>query len=467
MAELPTKRLSPESSEVSRMRRRVLWSSYLGGVVEWYDFYLYATASALVFNVLFFPTLSPAVGVIASFGTLAVGWVARPIGGLIAGHFGDTLGRKQMLMITFVGMGIASTLIGVLPTYAVAGIWAPILLVVLRLIQGLCAGGEYGGALLMSVEHAPTRRRGLFSSVSLIAITSGVLLANGVFLLVNSTMSNEAMLSWGWRILFVVSLALVGVTYWVRHSIEESPIFREAVADSDGGTSVQDAASGRVSRGRPSPLLELLRNNPRVLLISLTLMLGPAAISAIFTYLAAYSVQIGYSRNVSLIFLVLQSCVGFVGAVLWTSLSDRIGRKRLVITGVVLLAIYSFVIFRIYDVGSIGFTLVGLGIFVLLHGMAYSPISVWLSELFPTKQRYTGVSFAYQIGATLGAGFTPVIAASLLYAAGGPPNTLYISLFLAGMLLLTLVGASLSRDESRTSLAEVGVGASAGANTSR
>jgi MHS family shikimate/dehydroshikimate transporter-like MFS transporter len=429
-----------DSQSSQRMIRRVLASSFIGAVIEWYDFYIFGVASAAVFNVLFFPKFSSAAGVLAAFATLAIGYIARPLGAMIWGHFGDRIGRKRMLVLSIMSMGLATTAVGALPTFAAVGVWAPVLLVLLRLVQGLSGGGEWGGAVLMAMEHTARRRRGLASSVPQMGVFGGILLANGVFALV-TLMSKEDLLAWGWRIPFLASIILVGIGLWIRLGVTESPVFAKMRRERE--------SSGTTTR---APLLSVLRH-PRQLLTALALATGPFATSAIYgTFAVSYSIELGYSRTTALNAVVLCQAVGMLAQPVFASLSDRIGRRPVMLAGVVLQMITVFVMFELVDTRDGTLLMVGLGIFAFAHGVSYAPLAAWLGELFTTGTRYTGASLGYQLAGSIGGGLTPLIVSSLLLAAGGPPHTLTVSIYLLCLYALTGVAALFTRDTHKAPL---------------
>lgn len=420
------------------MRARVLASSFVGSTIEWYDFYLFGTAAAAVFNVLFFPAFSSTAGTLAAFGALAAGFVARPVGGIIWGHFGDRIGRKKMLVLSIVLMGVATTAVGLLPTYAAIGIWAPVLLVLLRLVQGVSAGGEWGGAVLMSMEHAP-RWRGVSSSVPQMGLYAGILLANGAFAL-TTLLPKEDFLAWGWRIPFLVSAVLVLIGLWIRLGVEESPVFRRAREQQAAGTGPAE----------PAPLLQILRR-PKNLLLSVALVFGPFAASAVYgTWIVSYGITLGFSRTDVLNAVLISAAIGLVGQPIFAGLSDLVGRRWVVGVGAVLQAAGIPVMFAMMQDGDVVGMYVGIGIAALAHAVVYSPLGAWLAELFTTTQRYTGASLGYQVAGTLGGGFTPLICASLLAASGG--GTAGISLFMAAGCALTLVAVFVARETYRSAL---------------
>ena len=413
----------------TQLRRAVL-SSYLGSVIEYYDFLLYATAAALVFNKVFFSNLDPLVGTVASFGTLATGYIARPLGGLVFGHFGDRIGRKKMLVLSMALMGVGSTLIGVLPTYEQVGVLAPILLVALRVVQGIAVGGEWGGAVLMSAEHASSRR-GLWASFTNAGAPSGVVLSTLVLAVTAALTGEEAFLAWGWRISFLLSIVLLAIGLFVRARVEETPVFAEA------------------AKNKPAkpPLLEVLRHHPRNLLLSIGVGFGAfVAQGTITTFLISYAVQAGFPRPTVLNALTLSSFVAIFGIIGYSALSDRVGRKPVVIAGAVAMGIYAFLLFPMVDSGSVALLtlaiVLGQGV---VHPAWYGPLAALYTELFSTGSRYTGASLGYQF-AGLGGGIAPLIFASVL--AGGGSTTTVSIIIAAGCVLC--IGCILALRETAT-----------------
>ena len=420
---------------------RVVISTYIGTVVEWYDFYLYGAAAALVFPLLFFPAFSPLAGTLASFATLGAGFLARPLGGIIWGHFGDRLGRKKMLVASIVIMGIATTLVGLLPTFAQIGIWAPILLVTIRILQGISAGGEWGGAALMALEHAPARRRGLWSSVAQVGVGSGIVLSTLVFSLF-TRMPEGAFMSWGWRIPFLLAFPLVLLGLYIRLKVEESPVCQEA----------QRRREDQPDQSGP-PIVELIRDQWRSVVLAIMLVIGPFAASAVFiTFGLSYAAQVGFDSTTATTALVVAATVSVIGGLLSAAASDYVGRRPVFMTGAVLLAVMSFVVFWAYNTGSTLLLFLGLSLAYGTHSIMYGPLAAFLSELFATTTRYTGASVGYQVAGALGGGFAPSIAIVLLGAAGGPPNTLYVSMFMAACCLASLVAAYVCKETYRSDL---------------
>jgi len=435
---------TPTSTSVTRGSggRRVLVSSFVGSVVEWYDFLLYGTASALVFPHLFFPSLDTATATLASFGTLAVGYVARPVGGVVFGHFGDRIGRKSMLVMSMVLMGAATVVIGLLPTYQQIGIWAPVLLIMLRLVQGFAVGGEWGGAVLMTLEHARASRRGLWSSVAQMGAPAGLLLSSVVFAMF-AALPPERFLAWGWRVPFLLTVVLIGVGLWIRLQVQESPVFRAAAKE----------AAETTGRERRLPLVDVLRRQPREVAIATLIALGPfAANSVLISFLISYASQVGYSHGTAINGLTVASAASFVALPLFAALSDKIGRKPVYVTGALLLAANSFLLFHLVNTGSTALFILGFVIALVVHAMMYGPMGAFISELFGTRHRYTGASLGYQLASTFGGGLAPLAAAGLLEAAGGAPHTILVAVMMAGCCVITALAALVAGETARTDL---------------
>ncbi|MBB1151587.1 MULTISPECIES: MFS transporter [Amycolatopsis] len=414
--------LEQETKTAGRIRRVAL-ASAIGTTIEWYDYFAYSTATALVFNKLFFPSLSPASGTLAAFATLGVGFVARPLGGIVWGHFGDRVGRKAMLVASLVLMGLATAGVGVLPTYHQAGVIAPVLLVVLRVLQGISAGGEWGGAALMAVEHAPEGKRGRYGSFSQIGVPAGLILAQLVFFLVNSSLSADDFRSWGWRIPFLVSLVLVAVGLVIRLRVEESPVFAKL------------RSTGERSK---LPIVEVLRARPKQVLAAAVSFIANTALGYIFfAYLLSYGTSVlKLSSTTMLVVVIVGSVVwlaSIVAAAIW---SDSAGRKPVYLAGSVLLVVWSIPFFLLVDTARPWLLIVAVVVLNVGLGATYGPQSALFSELFESRFRYSGSSFAYAVGAVLGGGFAPLIAASLQSSTG---TSLSVSLYMVGVGVLSLL----------------------------
>ncbi|WP_075731899.1 MFS transporter [Streptomyces acidiscabies] len=425
---------SPETAQL----RRVALSGLLGTAVEFYDFLVYGTVAALVFGDLFFPDADPAVGTIAAFGTFAAGYLARPLGGLIFGHFGDRVGRKSMMLLTMALMGAGSFLIGLLPTYDAIGVWAPVLLVALRVVQGIAIGGEWGGATLMVVEHAEHthgERRGLWSSFTQLGAPLGSVLSAGVVTLV-STLPDDEFRTWGWRVPFLLSVVLLAVGLFVRLRVTESPLF----------------VAGR--RPEKPPVFELLRR-PKPVLLAACVGIGAFTAQSLLTgFMISYAVDHGYSRPQVLAAVTIASCVALAVLPAASALSDRVGRRPVVLAGAVASAALAFPVLALVDSGSPGLLILAL---VLGHGIAqstmYGPLGALLSEMFPTDVRYTGASLGYQGATLIGAGFSPLIASSLLASNGGSSTP--VSLLLCAGAAITALTVWRMRETSYDTLEPV------------
>jgi metabolite-proton symporter len=394
--------------------RKVIVASLIGTSLEWYDFFLYGTASALVFNKLFFPNFDPLVGTLLAFATYAVGFIARPLGGLVFGHFGDRVGRKQVLIVTLLIMGIATFLIGALPTYQAIGVAAPILLVVLRFVQGLGLGGEWGGAVLMSLEHGAPDRRGLNASWPQVGVPVGNLLAAGVLGLLNLLLTEDAFLSWGWRIAFFLSGALVLVGLWIRMTITESPLFEEV------------ESAGEKAR---MPLIEVIKRHPRGLLVAMGARLGTDVAFYTFTlYILTFlTANLGLPRSVGLNAVLIGSAVQIALIPLFGGLSDRYGRRPVYALGAVSAAVWAFVFFPLLSTRSP---------VVIVLATVVGPQAAFIAELFSTELRYSGASMGYQIAGVLGGGIAPLVSIAL---AGATGTAFAVSFYVLAMVVLTLI----------------------------
>ncbi|MBD0417841.1 MHS family MFS transporter [Streptomyces sp. TRM S81-3] len=434
---------SPSTAPSPALLRKVALSSLLGTVIEYYDFLLYGTMAALVFGPLFFPESNPTVGTIASFGTLAAGYVARPVGGAVFGHFGDRLGRKRMLVLTMVLMGAASFLIGLLPTYAAIGIAAPALLVLFRVVQGIAIGGEWGGATLMVVEHADARRRGLWNGVMQMGSPIGFLLST-LAVTATTLLPQDEFMAWGWRIPFLFSALLLGIGLYVRISISESPLFRQAIA-----------AQKEREAGGPSriPLAQVLRR-PRALVLACAVGIGPFALTGMISiFILTYATGIGYATSEVMNGLIAASFMGLVTIPLFSALSDRVGRRKVVLSGAVGIVLLAFPMFALIDTKSPALLIVGILLGQLLQSAMYAPLGPLLSEMFGTEVRYTGASMGYQLAALIGSGFTPLIASGLLSASGGmrsaPLSGLVVVCGLVTALAIWRIAETRGRDLTR------------------
>jgi len=405
-------------------------ASMIGTTIEWYDFFLYGTAAALIFNRLFFPTFDPLVGTLASFGTYTVGFVARPIGGIVIGHYGDRIGRKSMLVLTLLIMGVATFGIGLLPTYAQVGPWAAVSLVVLRLAQGFAVGGEWGGAVLMAVEHAPAGRRGFYGSWPQLGVPAGLLLSTAVFAQF-ARLPEDQFLSWGWRVPFLLSLLLVGVGLIIRLQIQETPAFTRL-----------KTAQTEARR----PIIELLRSQRKEVLLAMGARLAENGAFYIYTvFVLVYGTQkVGLDRQTVLNGVLIAAACALVAIPVCGALSDRLGRRPVYLFGASVTALFAYPLFWLLDTGST--ILVWLALVVALvfaHSPMYGPQAAFLAELFGTRVRYSGASLGSQFSSVIAGGLSPFIATALLpYGRGA------LASYIIAMALVTIV-AVLMASETR------------------
>ncbi|WP_078531222.1 MFS transporter [Streptomyces sp. PsTaAH-124] len=408
-----------------RESRRVALATLSGTVLEGYDFFVYGTTSALIFNSQFFPSLSPTAGTLAAFSTFAVGFAARPVGGLIFGHFGDRFGRKGTLVVSLLMMGIATTLIGLVPNFAVIGIWAPVLLVILRFVQGIALGGEMAGATLLSMEHAPDGKQNLFAGFPQMGTPAGLVLANLVILTTSTVMPDAAFTSWGWRIPFLLSGILVVVGLFVRLRVAESPSFQAAVAH---------------DRVVANPLAESLKAGFPRLTATLFAAVASGAVGYVFmVYSLSYGTStVGFDRQ----FLVL--CVTAAAAVwcclipFWTTIADRFGRRRMFLAGSVALMVAGSAFLPLMDSGSRAVTLVAFLLMGLVMPITHSVQGAIIADTFPVHVRYSGSSLVMQTGAIIGGGLAPMIAVALQDATG---SSLGVTVYAGSISLISLVAA--------------------------
>lgn len=397
--------------------RRVVLASLIGTTIEWYDFFLYGSAAALVFNSLFFPSFDPLTGTLLAFATYALGFVARPIGGIVFGHYGDRIGRKRLLMLSLVLMGVSTCAIGLLPTYARIGFWAPLALVALRLVQGFAVGGEWGGAVLLAAEHGDASRRGFWASWPQAGVPAGNLLAAGVLAAMAGLQSEADFLAWGWRVPFILSALLVLVGWWVRTAVSESRTFEEALEAS--------AAPPRV------PAFEVLRERPRALLVGAGLRLGEnISYYIVTTFSITYMTQAGsVTRSAALDALLIGAAAELATIPLFAILSDRIGRRPVYAFGAAGMAAWAFAFFPLLASGDTQRIVLAVIGGTVLHGAMYGPQAAFIAELFPTRIRYSGVSIAYQLTSIVAGSLAPIIALALYQRTGSAvPVALYVAL---------------------------------------
>ena len=386
--------------------RRVMWASFVGTTIEWYDFFLYGTAAAIVFGRLFFPTADPLVGTLSAFATFAVGFIARPFGGIIFGHFGDRVGRKTMLVYSLLIMGVATFLIGLLPTYETLGIGAAVLLVILRCLQGIGVGGEWGGAVLMAVEHARPNGRGLAGSWPQTGVPAGLFLSTVVFALLNRWLSEEQFLAWGWRVPFLASLLLIGVGVFIRLTVLESPAFERL-----------QKRGAREAR----PIVTAIRDYRRSILLAVGMRAGENGIFYIYTvFVLSYGpTALGLSRTTMLAGVAVGALVALVTIPLCGFLSDRIGRRPVYLFGAAFSLLYAYPFFALLDSRSTALVWLAITLGLAVgHASMYGPQASYFSELFGAAVRYSGASISYQLASVLFGALAPFVA-TFLFAAGG------------------------------------------------
>ncbi|WP_298587902.1 MFS transporter [uncultured Kocuria sp.] len=414
--------------------RRILASSFVGSAIEYYDFILYATAASLVFNHVFFANLDPAVALFASFATMAAGYLARPLGGIVFGHYGDRIGRKKMLVLSMLLMGGATVLIGLLPTTAQIGLAAPVILVLLRLVQGVAVGGEWGGAALMALEHAPQSKRGFATVFANAGGPAGAILATLVVSAV-SALTGDQFLEWGWRIPFLLSAVLIVVGMVIRLKVTETPMFAQLT---------------EVGEKRRLPLTDVLRNHPRAVVLALVAATSFYCCQGLLT---VWGVSIAAAEGVDREALLNWKAAGAVVTLLvtfWAArMSDHIGRRKMLTIGGVMGIVAAYPLMLLLNNGTLwGFAvaiIIGQGV---IQGLLYGPIGAFIAEQFPTRVRYTGASLAYQGASVLGAGFTPMIATGLMIVGG----LTLVAVFWITVLAAGVVAVLLTKESSRTAL---------------
>ncbi|WP_336277668.1 shikimate transporter [Cronobacter dublinensis] len=419
--------------------RRAAWGSFAGAVVDWFDFLLYGITAALVFNSEFFPQISPAMGTLAAFATFGVGFLFRPLGGIVFGHFGDRLGRKRMLMMTVWLMGIATACIGILPSFDTIGWWAPALLVTLRAIQGFAVGGEWGGAALLAVESAPAGKKAFYSSGIQVGYGVGLLLSTGLVSLISTLTTDEQFLSWGWRLPFLFSIVLVLGALWVRNGMEESAEFERA-----------QAAQPAQAKNR-LPVFEALVQHPGAFLKIIALRLCELLTMYIVTAFALnYSTQtLGLPRELFLNIGLLVGGISCLTIPLFAWMADRYGRRRIYITGALLGAMSAFPFFMALEARSVfGVVIFSLMLANIAHDMVVCVQQPMFTEMFGAGYRYSGAGVGYQVASVVGGGFTPFIAAALLTFSGGAWHTVAIYL-MAGCLLSAMTALFIKASPAR------------------
>ncbi|MFF9005210.1 MFS transporter [Streptomyces goshikiensis] len=425
--------------------RRIVAASLIGTTIEWYDFFLYGTAAALVFNKLFFPTSDPLTGTLIAFVTYAIGFLARPLGGVVFGHFGDRLGRKKLLVLSLLMMGGATFAMGLLPTHASIGVGAPILLTVLRLVQGFALGGEWGGAVLIVSEHGGDRHRGFWASWPQSGAPGGNLLATGVLALLAAVQSDATFLAWGWRVPFLLSGVLVVVGLWIRLSVSESPVFLAAQA--------ARGASGE-ARGE-LPVVQVFRRSWRQVLTAVGARFGENISYYVLTsFLLVYvTAHLGLPKSTALNAVLIGSAVHFVTIPAWGALSDRIGRRPVTLIGSAGMAVWAFAFFALVDSESFVVITAAVTAGLLLHGAMYGPQAAFISELFDTEVRYSGASMGSQLASIVAGALAPIVAVELLKDHG---SSLPVSLYLCAAAVVTTLTVAFARETRGRDLARAG-----------
>ncbi|MFJ3933720.1 MFS transporter [Streptomyces sp. NPDC090029] len=428
--------------------RRIVAASLIGTTIEWYDFFLYGSAAALVFNQLFFPGSDPLVGTLLSFLTYAVGFAARPLGALVFGHFGDRLGRKKLLVLSLLMMGGATFAIGLLPTHAAIGSAAPMLLTLLRLVQGFALGGEWGGAVLLVSEHGDARRRGYWASWPQTGAPAGQLLATGVLAALTALLSESAFTSWGWRVPFLLSGVLVVVGLWIRLSVDESPVFKAALARAER----RRATEGTEER---LPIVAVLRDHWRDVLVAMgARMAENISYYVITAFILVYATTaVEASRQTALNAVLVASAVHFATIPLWGALSDRIGRRPVYLIGAVGVGAWMFPFFLLVDRGSFGPLLLAVTVGLVLHGAMYAPQAAFFSELFSTRVRYSGASIGAQFSSVAAGAPAPLIATALLATYG---SSTPVSLYVLAAVLVTVLAVVCAAETRHRDLGDAG-----------
>ncbi|MGA6164191.1 MFS transporter [Amycolatopsis magusensis] len=419
-------------------RSRVAIAGFIGTTIEFYDFYIYGTAAVLVFGDVFFPKFSATAGTIASLATFGVGFVARPLGAVLFGHFGDRVGRKRMLIVSLLLMGLSTVAVGLVPGYATLGVLAPVLLTVFRFLQGIGLGGEWGGAVLLSVEYAPEGKRGLYSSFPQLGPAVGFFLSGGVFLLLTSVLSTEDFRAWGWRIPFLLSAVLVVVGYYIRTTIAETPVFRQAME--------------RAGRARV-PLFEVVRRQGGVLLLaSGAMVLAHTLFYTVMTFNLSYGttvLKLSYSAMLTCT-VIAAVCLG-VATLASARLSDRLGRKRVCLAAAAVSVLWAFPMYWLMNTANPVLIAVALSGGMVIMGLFFGPMGAFLPELFATRYRYSGASVAYSMGGIIGGAVSPILATEFYDAT---KSSWPISLYLVGISVAAALCVALLKETYRSDLTE-------------
>jgi MFS family permease len=434
--------MSPVDHSESNMRKVAL-TALAGTSIEWYDFFLYGAAAALIFPTAFFGEATPSSALILSLLTFAAGFIARPIGGIIFGHYGDRIGRKKTLVIALILMGVSSTLIGLLPTYAMIGVTAPILLTSLRFVQGLAIGGQWGGAMLLVTESAPPDKRGFYGAFAQAGAPIGVILANLAFITTSSLVSEESFYSWGWRIPFLASAILIGISMYIQLNLEDTKAFQELQQRKQNIDTKEEQI-------KQSPILEAIRKYPnRIALAAGAFLSIQVTFYILIAFLLAYGVSSAeISRDDMLAAVLIASAIMVPSQFIFSSISDRYGRKGIFMAGAILTGLWAYVIFPLVDTGNFYLIVLAISIGLVFVGMMYGPQAAFFTELFSTEVRYSGATLGYQFGAILGGAFAPTIAAFLWNNHG----IFWVSVYISFASLLTLLSVMALTETYKTSL---------------
>jgi metabolite-proton symporter len=429
MATTATYGALPTSDHSAQLRKAVI-ASTIGTTIEWYDFFIYGTAAGLVFGKLYFPNEDPLTATLAAFGTYFIGFIGRPIGAAIFGHYGDRIGRKATLIATLLCMGIATFLIAFVPSYATIGIWGAVILTVLRIIQGIGVGGEWGGSVLLSMEWSRTHgQRGLVAAWPQFGVPCGLFLAN-LAILGFSTWSGDQFATWGWRIPFALSIVLVGIGLWIRLGILETPVFQELL---------------NAKRIEKTPILEVIKKQPKEIILSALLRMSEQAPFYIFTaFIFAYAVgTLHMSRDLILVAVLVASCVSFVTIPLSGHISDRIGRRKMYMIGAAVMGVFGFLYFGMVDTAIPAMVFIAIVLSLIPHDMQYGPQAALIAEAFTPRLRYSGSSLGYQLASVIAGGPAPLIATALFasYHSG-----YVISIYIAACAVVTLASTALMPD---------------------
>ena len=427
--------------------RRVAYTALAGTSIEWYDFFLYGAAAALIFPTVFFGEVSPSTALILSFLTFAAGFIARPIGGIIFGHFGDRIGRKKTLVTALILMGVSSTLIGLMPTYAMIGVTAPILLTLLRFAQGIAIGGQWGGAMLLVTESAPSNERGYYGAFAQAGAPVGVILANLAFIITSASVSDESFLAWGWRIPFLASALLIAISMYIQLNLEDTKAFKELQAYKEGLQKDINTAEVLVEK---SPIIEAIRKYPkRIILAAGAFLSVQVTFYILIAFMLVYGVSnTNLSRDDILAAILIASAIQVPVQFAFASYSDKHGRKGIFMLGAILTALWAFAIFPLIDTGNFWYTVLAISGGLIFLAMMYGPQAAFFTELFTTEVRYSGATLGYQFGAIAGGAFAPTIATYLWTEY----DVFWVSVYIAFASLLTLLSVMALTETYQTDL---------------